>query len=203
MKRLLIILCAGLLSLGILSTAGAAVLTFDDISDSEFGVIPDGYGGFSWENMWFLRSDRYPNSGYNNGTVSGNYVAYNYFTRMTTVYNGVFNFTGAYFTGAWNNNLNIELKGLLGGAEVFSDTILVDVYGPTWFSAGYTGIDQLIISSYGGQNAGLGHSGTQFAMDNFSYTYGIYSPVPEPATIFLLGAGFLGMAGLGRRKFSG
>jgi len=56
----------------------------------------------------------------------------------------------------------------------------------------------LIISSYGGVDAGYGDDWIQFAMDDFTYN----ATVPEPSTLLLFGTGLIGI-GIFRRKFKG
>ena len=203
MKRFLILLCSLVMILGFAGAAGATVLTFDDLAPtSNFATIGNGYGGFDWAQMGYQNStySGVAGSGYDYGVVSGNYVAYNRWAQVATVSDSVFDFNGAYFTGAWNDGLNINIQGLSGGTVLYNETIQVDHNGPTWFSANYIGIDQLVFSSYGGTDVVFGGSGEHFVMDNF--TYNETAPVPEPSTILLMGVGLLGLVGYNRKRFS-
>jgi len=160
------------------------MLNFDDITSqvTEDVVIPDGYGGLNWDEFGVIHKDFWDNDGFENGTVSGNYVAFNRHAAAASTYNESFDFVGAYLTAAWNNGLNIDVEGFLGPTLLYSTTVTVDTTGPTWFDFDYTGIDKVVFTSYGGTNAGLDGNGTHFAMDNFTF-------IPEPATIVLLGLG--------------
>ena len=134
-------------------------------------------------------------SGYLNGLVSGNYVALNLFEASASVSDGLFNFNNAYFTGAWNDGLSIQIQGWNGANLLYDQTIVVSAFGPNLFNANYVGIDLLTFDSFGGTPQPWGGSGTHFAMDNFDYTLG----VPEPSTLLLLGTGLV-MVGLKRRR---
>ncbi len=196
MKKFLTFLCLVFLIFGVVASAGATVLTFDDVSaTAQDAYIPDGYGGLNWGNMALIHQDMHPVSGYNNGTVSGDYTAFNPYSRVEIVSDGFFDFNGAYLTGAWNNGLNIEVTGLFGGTELYNTTVVVDADGPTWFDFNYKGIDELVFRSFGGDPAGYSLRGTHFAMDDFTFT-----ATPEPATVFLLGSGLTGLAAFGRKR---
>jgi hypothetical protein len=154
------------------TTANAQLmLDFDDITTdvSDAVIIPDGYGGLDWDAFGVIHKDVWGSDGYENGTVSGNYVAYNRFAAVATVDDGLFMFDGAYLTAAWNEDLNIDIDGYVDGSLVQSTTVVVDPYAPTWFDFGWV-VDELVFASYGGTNAGLDGSGTHFAMDNFTYS---------------------------------
>jgi hypothetical protein len=161
----------------------ADVLTFDDIItvvNAEF--IPNGYGGLNWDNMAVAHKDVITNSGYNNGTVSGNYIALNSAGTAASVSDGTFSFNGAYLTAAWNTGLNINLKGYNSGGLVYDQTVVVDTDAPTWFGFNFNNIDNLVFESSGGVAAGFSEgSGTQFVMDDFTYV------IPEPASLSLIG----------------
>lgn len=174
--------------------ASAITLTFDDISSAEIGTIPNGYGGFNWSEFGFIdgSTPSRAGSGYDNGSISGDYVAFNKWGDVATVSNTTFNFNGAYFVGAWEDGLNINISGFFNGNLKYQETLVVDTISPTWFQADYMEIDSLIFSSYGGTpHPRLGGFGDHFAMDNF--TFNEVAPVPEPATVLLFGTGLAGI----------
>lgn len=171
-------------------SANAAVLTFDDLTPVELGTIFDGYGGFNWDQFGYLNGAQHaPGSGYDNGTVSGDYVAFNEFANVATIDDGLFDFTSAYLTAAWNDGLNITVEGWNSGSLLYSTTVVVDTTGPTLFTFDYLGIDSLVFNSFGGVNVGLGGSGAHFAMDDFTFNE---SQVPEPGVLALLAMGLVG-----------
>jgi hypothetical protein len=198
LKTLAPILSGLLLILSAPFAIHAAVLTFDDIAPTHVSSIPNGYGGFDWEEMWYLDGqDIALMSGYINGTVSGDYVAFNYDAQVATVSGSLFNFEGAYLTGVWNDQLNITVKGFLSGAEVYSRTVVADYNSPTWFDLNFNGIDELTFYSFGGVPVpDLEGGGAHFAMDDFTYNT---SRIPLPTTLLLLGSGLAGVAALRKR----
>ena len=163
-----IVLAAFLTVLVAASASPADVLTFDDIGSG--GWIHDGYGGLNWEMFAYRDSTtKPPESGYVNGTISGDFVALNGSGLVATASDGLFTFNGAYLTAAWNNGLNISVQGLKGEVILYTQDVVVDTTGATWFDFNYTDIDKLVFSPSGGVNAGVGGSGTHFVMDNFTY----------------------------------
>jgi hypothetical protein len=179
--------------------AHATVLTFDDIGTPP--ILDDGYAGFTWDNIRYKSTVDSIGEGFDNGRVSGDYIAYNPSGADASISlssgstDPSFNFVGAYFAAAWNDNLNITVTGLLDGTELYSETLIVGTNGPTWCELNFEGIDTLTFSSYGGTNAGGTGSGTHFSMDNFTFT-----AVPVPSAFLLLGMGMLSLTGMSRRK---
>lgn len=206
-----------LLLFGLMSAnhiAFATVLTFDDIAINKSGFPPyetpimNGYGGLNWSNFYALAPDLSNNNGYVNGIVSGDQVAFNYYGNPAAVSSSPFDFNGVYLTAAWRNGLNVTVTGSLSGTLLYSRTITVNTSGPTWIAFNFNGIDSLSFDSYGGTNAGLlGDNGsggkvigdgTQFAMDNFTFSQA--APVPIPAAFWLFGPGMAALIGFALRR---
>ena len=139
MKNTIKYLAGSILLAGSLG-AQAAILDFEGGS----------LGGFTGSNVYTLDTSSYQNSGYTNGVVSGKYVAFNgYGSNASLSSLSSFLFTGAYFTGAWNDGLSITVNGFLGGVATMSKTFVVDSLAPTWQSFGWN-VDSLSFSSAGG-----------------------------------------------------
>jgi hypothetical protein len=178
--------------------ANVTVLTFDDLtlSDPDYSQpVPNGYGGFDWSYFYFMDASEYwipavHTSGYEMGTVSGN-VAFNAWAHVATINDDLFNFEGAYLTAAWNDGLQVDVKGFVAGVEKYSETVTLYTTARTWFDFDFMGIDELEFTSHGGTDTipGDAGSGGHFAMDNFTY-----SVIPAPGALLLgsMGAGLVG-----------
>ena len=191
--------CIGILCVCLLfaTPAFASVCTFDDITTGTGSTIPAGYGGLNWSNT-VLRGTLYPDSGYNNGAVSGDYVTYGGSGTITSVA-PAFDFTGLYLTAAWNTGLNVRFRGFQGVMQVYDQTVTATCLSATWYDFAFLGIDKLMISSSGGVDyPPYSGGGTQYVIDNFTINE-TSDPVPLPGSLALLGLGLAGLA-VRRRK---
>jgi hypothetical protein len=172
------------------------VLDFDDVLAVN-GYIPDGYGGFGWANFGVVCGDCIPGSGFDTGTVSGDYVAFNAWAEAASITSSnIFDFDGAYLTAAWRNGLNITVAGYENDSLLYSTTVVVDTTGPMWFDADdkYNGINRLEFDSFGGTDVFLNSSGEHFAMYDFEFTRSdpIVNPSPGALLLGSIGAGLVG-----------
>jgi hypothetical protein len=189
MKKALFLVMLGVAWFGVASAGAAEVLTFDDVSTTTtYEPIPSGYGGFQWsEHFNVIHRDYHPGSGYDLGTVSGMYTAFNasaYPVSMGVAPGSTFDFNGAYLTSAWYDQ-NVQVQGFLNGSLVADQSVWTVTTGPTWVDFNFLGIDTLTFTSLGG---------SQFAMDNFTYNgeHGPVVPVPGAIVLGTLGTGLVG-----------
>jgi len=187
--------------------AEAALINFDDLSTPNntggalWGVVPSPYQGYTWTSSvpgstWEVQENNsyksvYANS-YNFQSLPN--AAYNGDSGAKTVYlssASPFNFDSAYFwTWTRNNTLwsgvsatSLTVSGY-SGATLVGSTSFNLAYVPTLVQVGLTGVDEVRFTS----NA----SGTYWLMDNAVVT-------PIPPSVFLLGAGLMGIGVVRKR----
>ncbi len=195
-----LMMAAAVLLLSSISFAGTQTINFDSLPGDE-SPIPNGYAGFNWNNFYDVNPQIIGPSGYENGLVSSPNVAYNgYGTPANFTSTTAFTLVSGYFTGAWNDGLNIEVQGFDQHGNLIDDTnFLVNTSGPTLETFNWSGLYDVNFISSGGVNHGYGGSGTQFVLDNL--TTSTSAPgVPEPGTLVLLGTGVLGLFQTARRR---
>ncbi|HEY4547223.1 MAG TPA: PEP-CTERM sorting domain-containing protein [Pedomonas sp.] len=179
--------------------ASAVILGFDDISTDYEAVVPNGYGGFNWSNFLLVHKDLFPGSGYDHGTVSGDFTAVNGWSNPAsiTVDSGTFSFESAWFTGAWDV-MTLTIEGFTDHDNVADFTASFE-WGtdmPYHFEAGWNGLQRLTISA----TTIASDVPTWVAIDDLEINLDQTTEVPEPLTIGLLGMGLLGVAGARRRR---
>ena len=167
------------------------VQTFEDIpcGNTPFSV----YGPVNYNNLFtcysFAQYPYTPHSGTNRIYTTGN------------TNSGIFNFVGgtATFDGAWfagysSNSVSFILS--LAGVPVWTSGSLTPTDVPTFLSSGYSGqVDQVQV---------LG-TGDLWIMDDVTFDTGVIGPVPvpEPASMALMGSGLLSLYGFARRRRNG
>ena len=162
--------------------------TFDDLPDDTSGLpVPVGYRGFTWNNFYYLDGIHYGTpSGYAPGVVSTNNVGFNAGgspANITSTNGSHFNFISAYLTAAWNDNLQVEAQGYVGGVLTYDQTYTLSATTPTLIVFDYLGVTKVnFISSGGTPHLAYGSSSaTHFAMDNVTIGT-VSSPVIHPIT---------------------
>jgi hypothetical protein len=174
-----------------LPVAGAALLTFDDLTDN--GIpISNGYGGLQWSNFYVLNAVTFAGnpSGYLAGMITRSNVAYNAFGSPARLFNAnPFDLNSGYFTAAWNDGLHLEVKGYIGLTLAYDNSYTLSAATPSLLNFNYVGVTAVdFISSGGTPYPPYGGNGTHFAMDNLTVTI-----APEPSGIVLLMLGMLGL----------
>ena len=147
--------------------AQPTLVTFDDLAGS---TIPVGYNGLNWVNFGCLDGINYSGnpSGYQAGVVSPNNVIYNHGANPASIANPApFNFISACLTAAWNDNLQVEVKGYTNGTLIYDNTYTLSAAAPTLIQFNYSGVNEVDFNSFGGtRHPGYSSSGKQFVMDN-------------------------------------
>jgi hypothetical protein len=154
-------------------TFGKQLLKFDNISSSS--AVPNGYGSVSWYNFYTLNGLDYSGnpSGYEAGVVSSSNVLYNGDGSFAEIFSDGYAFIldSAYLTGAWNDNLHVQVTGYYNGKQVYSRTYVLSATKPTLISFPNKLVTVVDFDSYGGTpHSGYSSGGEQFATDNVTIT---------------------------------
>ncbi|MHC4474111.1 MAG: PEP-CTERM sorting domain-containing protein [Planctomycetota bacterium] len=212
MTRLLMFLCPLLLVFGILASAGAAVVDFDDVPGTNDPRFISRYYGdfFYWEAgedppdyyEWAVVSDTvYQGYGNSYGSPSGQYAAFNEdgdeSLSLTSRGFTDFYFVGANFT-SWASANNyysesartIRIEGWDDGSRVWESEYDLSPNSYDWLAAGSLSsiaVDELRFIAPA--------DGKYWLMDDLTYSTTAPAFIPAPSTILLLGTGLVGLVG--------
>ena len=192
MKKFLVFLCAIAFVLGVVGSANAVVYTETVNVGALYGADA---GGHIWQGddayAWYCWSFTTPSDFKVPFDVVNSSSVSVHVGWVDTVGNDYF------FSYELQTPYSFDYTGL----DVNTDTYVLDIgdfFVTSWASgeAVYCGLaiyEELPGDTWGGDII-LGDS-------TFTLDYTNAEPVPEPATMLLLGSGLIGLAGLGRKKF--
>lgn len=135
------------------SNKPVSTVSFDDLTSSDtLYEIPSGYGGLFWGNWIATHHKFYRGSGYVNGTVSAEYIAYNSSGHPATMWtqNGeTFDFVGTYISVAWPRAEKdfIYVKAWNGDTLKHTEKLRLETSGSVYLQADYRGITKLEFTS--------------------------------------------------------
>lgn len=132
-------------------------INFDDLPEAET-PIPTNYKDLIWSSDFYAGNvaSEFPGSGYEHGTVSTPNIALNWYENDVSLSNNTpFDFTSAYITAAWNNDLNVTLTAFKDGTQKYQRSVIVGPYAATKFDFNFDDVDEVRFHSEGGTNAGL------------------------------------------------
>jgi hypothetical protein len=128
-------------------SASTRVVNFDTLMTGEaVQKIPSGYERVNWHNWVNTHNRFYNGEGYINGTMSGEYVAYNGSGHPAAIDSAEpFDFVGGFFSVAWSavEGETLHVKAWRGETLVHEDQLALSAMGPVYFDAGYTGLTRL------------------------------------------------------------
>lgn len=140
---------------------------FDTLTQSDtLYEVPGGYGQLNWVNWVATHQKLYAGPGYINGTVSGEYLAYNSSGHPARIESErPFDVEGFYLGVAWPNaeKHEIVVRAWRGDQLVHDDRVRGSVHGPLWFASDYRSITRIEVAS---------SAFWQVVMDDFSYRLG-------------------------------
>ena len=188
-------------ALAAIHTLGFDTLTANELVPSGYGAFDEGsihFSGFDWQHVAVAQQgdgslNPFAEAGFEHGVISPSNVAFNESASAdvsVVSLSGRFLFMGGTFT-AWYNladfgmvggTQTLIVEGWNGGSLVFQEQGTLSQTSPLSLAGPSLGIDRLVFHTdvtFNGPRPPL-----QWMVDNFQYTV-----VPEPSSMFQLGAG--------------
>jgi hypothetical protein len=179
----------------------AKVIDFDIIDNQE--AIDDQYEddfGVTFSGNPFVGNPNFPDTSINDTQSGANFFPVN--NPITAFFDpgNLQNKVGMYFgiigdnpkaqISVFNGTDLVGTEMIEGPPSIPKNGIIPAFFGGVFFDKGF---DRVEFSNLAPGDEGF------FLVDDFTFETG--KPIPEPATFLLLGAGLVGLAGFGRKKF--
>lgn len=201
MKKYLV---SAALTLGLAVSANAATIDiteFDNPTVIDFETLPAGaignfYAGLTFVNLY---GGYTYDTGHGNSKTATNFTtgSSSPYTSGTICWDSIITQVGFDITTNYSDDISLTAFFATGGSIVGSHDFVTGGAGGGGTFIGMefaSGFDSITIGAYGGNNGA-------FAMDNLRYGGGTSpDPVPEPATMLLMGTGLAGLLGYKKRK---
>lgn len=201
-KKLLAGLAAGIMQFGMAGAANATIIGVGDFVSPtiiDFETAPSGLIGSFYVGQGVIFAHLNGGIAWDTGTGGGNSLtASNFFSEAgfpngEAIFSGLINKAGFYITT--NGGDNTVVSAYSGSTLVGSEFFTTGGAGGGGSFAGLSftsGFDRIVIATEHNINGA-------FAIDNFRFEGGT-QPVPEPATMLLLGTGLVGLVSARKKK---
>ncbi|MHB8520886.1 MAG: immunoglobulin domain-containing protein [Limisphaerales bacterium] len=149
------------------------VITFDELPEAAPGgtALPEGYYGFHWDKFFYVNglTNEFNPSGFTAAVISSSNVVFNNsFDGTVSLTSAVpFHVVSTYMTAEWNDDVQVEVTGSLGGNPVNDSTFVINPTNATFVDLSLWGaVDRVDFTATGGTNHFLVLGTGSFALDN-------------------------------------